>query len=289
VIALVTARSARHLDDDLSALTAALMRVDLEHRIEAWDDASVRWESYELAVVRSTWDYPTRFRDFVGWIDDVATRTRLLNPPDVLRWSTDKHYLADLAAAGVPVVPTTYVEPGDDIVIPDGDHVLKPAVGVGAADCLRIADDNKRDAIAHIERLLDSGRAVMLQPYIGGVDDYGETGLVYIDGEFSHAVRKGAILESAPQMVEDLYAREDITPRTPSAAERSVADKALAAVAGRPLLYARVDVVPGPEGPLVLELELCEPSLFLAFGDGAADRLAAAIGDRRVPSIASPP
>ena len=89
MIALVTASSARHLDDDLSALSAALTRADIEHRIEAWDDASVRWESYELAVVRSTWDYPTRLHDFVGWIDDASTRTRLFNPPGVLRWSTD--------------------------------------------------------------------------------------------------------------------------------------------------------------------------------------------------------
>ncbi len=283
VIALVTARSARHLDDDLSALSAALTRADIEHRIEAWDDASVRWENYELAVVRSTWDYPTRFRDFVSWVDDVATRTRLFNPPDVLRWSTDKHYLADLAAAGVPIVATTFVEPGDEVVLPDGDHVLKPVVGVGAMDSIRVTRANEREAIVHIERLLQSERSVMLQPYVGGIDHYGETALIYIDGGFSHAVRKGAILASAPEMVEGLYAREDITTRAPSVAERQVAEQALAAVAGGPLLYARVDVVPGEEGPVVLELELCEPSLYLAFGDGAADRLAAAIGDRRTP------
>ena len=96
-------------------------------------------------------------------------------------------------------------------------------------------------------------------------------------------MRKGAILGSTPEMVEGLYAREDITTRTPTTAERRVADQALAALTGGPLLYARVDVVPGGEGPLVLKLELCEPSLYLKFGDGAADRLAAAIGDRRVP------
>jgi glutathione synthase/RimK-type ligase-like ATP-grasp enzyme len=283
VIALVTASSARHLDDDLPALSAALTRADIEHRIEAWDDASVPWETYELAVVRSTWDYPTRFRDFVRWVDDVATRTRLFNPPDVLRWSTDKHYLADLAAAGVPVVPTTFVEPGDEVVIPDGDHVLKPVVGVGAMDSIRITRANEREAIGHIERLLQSERSVMLQPYVAGIDHHGETALIYIDGEFSHAVRKGAILTSAPEMVEGLYAREDITTRAPSVAERQVAEQTLAAVAGGPLLYARVDVVPGRDGPLVLELELCEPSLYLVFADGAADRLAAAIGDRRRP------
>jgi glutathione synthase/RimK-type ligase-like ATP-grasp enzyme len=283
VIALVTASSARHLDDDLPALSAALTRADIEHRIEAWDDASVRWESYELAVVRSTWDYPTRFRDFVSWIDDVATRTRLFNPPDVLRWSTDKHYLAALAAAGVPVVPTTFVEPGDEVVIPDGDHVLKPVVGVGATDCMRITPANKGAAIAHIERLLQLERSVLLQPYLGGIDRYGESALIFLEGGFSHGVRLGASLATAPEMGEGLFALEDITTRAPTVAERRVADQALAAVAGGPLLYARVDVVPGRDGPLVLELELCEPSLYLVFGDGAADCLAAAIGDRRKP------
>jgi glutathione synthase/RimK-type ligase-like ATP-grasp enzyme len=283
VIALVTASSARHLDDDLSPLSTALARAEIEHRIEAWDDASVPWENYELAVVRSTWDYPARFRDFVRWIDGVSTRTRLFNPPDVLRWSTDKHYLAALATAGVPVVPTTFIEPGDEVVLPVGDHVLKPVVGVGATDCMRITHANTREAIAHIERLLRSERSVMLQPYVGDIDHHGETALIYIDGEFSHGVRKGAILASAPEIVEGLYARENITTRVATFAERQVAEQALAAVVGGPFLYARVDVVPGRDGPLVLELELCEPSLYLEFGDGAADRLAAAIGDRRRP------
>ena len=201
----------------------------------------------------------------------------------MLRWSTDKHYLADLAAAGVPIVATTFVEPGGKIVIPDGDHVLKPVIGVGAMDSIRITRANEREAIADIERLLESERSVMLQPYVGGIDHHGETALIYIDGEFSHAVRKGAILTSAPEMVEGLYAREDITTRVPTVAERQVANQALAAVAGGPLLYRAVDVVPGREGPLVLELELCEPSLYLGFDHGAADRLAAAIGDRRRP------
>lgn len=281
MIALVTATSARHLDEDLEPLTSALTRAGIAHDVEAWDDTSVRWERYELAVIRSTWDYTTRHREFLDWIDGTAAHTTLWNPPAVLRWTTDKHYLADLAAAGVPVVKTTFLEPGDEVVLPAGDLVLKPAIGAGASDCIRIGPGNKSEGVAHAARLLGAGRSLMVQPYVARVDEAGETGLIYIDGGFSHAVRKGPILASEVQLVDNLYAREDITARAPTAAERRVAELALAAVAAvetQPLLYARVDLMPGEEGPLVLELELCEPSLFLSYADGAADRLAAAIG-----------
>ena len=123
----------------------------------------------------------------------------------------------------------------------------------------------------------------MLQPYVGGIDHHGETALIYIDGEFSHAVRKGAILTSAPEMVEGLYAREDITTRVPTVGGAAGRQPGAGRGCGRATSVRRVDVVPGREGPLVLELELCEPSLYLGFDHGAADRLAAAIGDRRRP------
>ena len=111
----------------------------------------------------------------------------------------------------------------------------------------------------------------------------GETGLIYIDGSFSHAIRKGPLLRAPGVATDQLWALEDITPRAPNGAERAIADAALDALPWprRELLYARVDVVRDARGtPMLLELELAEPSLFLGLGSGAADRLAEAIARR---------
>lgn len=288
LIAIATAQAARGLDEDEEFLSAALERAGIGYRVEAWDDAAVSWEAYELVIVRSTWDYTARRADFLAWADRVAATTTLVNPPDILRWSTDKHYLADLAARGVPIVPTMFFEVGDsgEVGAIDGEVVVKPAVGAGSADCARYRDAG--GAEVHVRRLLVQGRAVLVQPYLAAVDDEGEAALVYFDGRFSHAIRKGPILAAPIELIGGLFAREDITGREVSSDELAVAEAALRAVPTpqrhrpphEPLVYARVDLVPGPDGPLVLELELCEPSLFLAHDPGAADRLVSAVASR---------
>jgi hypothetical protein len=132
-------------------------------------------------------------------------------------------------------------------------------------------------AVVHVSSLQASGRTVMVQPYLPGVDTYGEMSLVYLGGAYSHAIRKGPLLAGPAPAVAGLFVEEAVTPRAPSSAERALADAALAAVPRRPL-YARVDLLPGPSGePLLAELELTEPSLFLGLSDGAPDRFAAAL------------
>jgi glutathione synthase/RimK-type ligase-like ATP-grasp enzyme len=283
-IALVTASTARHLDQDLPPLAAALAALGHDPTIVEWDDPAVRWEAFDRAVVRSPWDYCPRRDAFVAWAERTAARVPLDNPAPVLRWNTDKHYLRDLAAAGVPVTPTRFVEPGEAAALAfEGEVVVKPAISAGAKDTQRYAPAAHAAALAHVEALTEAGRTAMVQPYQAAVDARGETALVCFEGVFSHAIRKGPILRPDRVFVEGLYAAEHIERREPTPAEREVAARALAAVPSRgPLLYARVDLVPGPDGePLVLELEATEPSLFLAHAEGAAARLAAAI-DRRV-------
>jgi glutathione synthase/RimK-type ligase-like ATP-grasp enzyme len=280
LIALVTSAPARHLDEDLPPLIAALAARGVAVATPDWDDPTVDWASFDLAVVRSVWDYALRRDEFLDWADRVATVTRLDNPPAVLRWNTDKRYLDDLARAGVPVTPTEFIAPGEPMVLPDdGEFVVKPTVSAGSLDTDRYGSGDHAAADAHVARLQADGRTAMVQPYQAGVDEHGETGLVFMAGEFSHAFRKGAILVPGMQMVEGLYAEEDISPRVPSADELDVARRALAAVPGGPaLLYARVDLVPDADGlPIVLELELAEPSLFLDTDPGAADRFAEAL------------
>jgi hypothetical protein len=247
-----------------------------------WDDRKVDWSTFDLVVVRSTWDYSLRHNEFIRWLRRVSLRSTLANSADVIEWNLDKRYLRDLQRSAVPVVPTTWIEPGDAVRLPDrGELVVKPVVSAGAKDTTRYAMPNHADiAREHIEALLRAQRSVMVQPYISSVDELGETALVYIDGTFSHAVRKGPILREALFTTTALFATEDLTPTEATDAERELGDEVLRLVNERePVLYARVDIVQGARAePLVLEVELTEPSLFLALHEGATDRFAEAIG-----------
>jgi glutathione synthase/RimK-type ligase-like ATP-grasp enzyme len=283
-VALVTAQEARTLDEDMPPLLRALEAIGIPAEPAVWDDPKVDWGGYALAVVRSTWDYVPRVREFLRWAERVASVTPLANPLPILRWSTDKRYLRDLSKGGAPVVPTHWIEPFETVTLPfDGDFVVKPAVSAGAKDTNRYSPAERDAAAAHVRRIQASDRMVMVQPYLKEVDRHGETGMVFLEGEYSHAIRKGAILRPDVEFVKGLYAKEDLSGRTPSEAERAVAERVLPLVPGgrKQLLYARVDVAPGPEGtPVLLELELAEPSLFFAFSQGAEHRMARAIAQR---------
>ena len=245
------------------------------------------WAAADAVVVRSTWDYAPRRDGFLAWALGVEAVAPLHNRAAVLAWNTDKRYLAELAAVGLPVVPTTWAaDPGELLAALgawDGDVVVKPVVSAGARDTARFSAAQREAAGAFARRILDSGRAVMVQPYLTRLDAEGETGLVYLDGGYSHAFGKGALLAGEP-LGPGLFAVETITARTATPAQRRVGDAVLAGVCqrvGAVPLYARVDLVPGEDGvPLVLEVELTEPSLNLPVAPDAARRLATAITAR---------
>jgi O-ureido-D-serine cyclo-ligase len=290
-IALVTAREALALDDDMPPLVAALQAAGAEVAMPFWDDPSVDWGHFDAALLRSTWDYVERIEEFLAWAEQCATRTRLFNPPAVVRWNTDKHYLRELAAAGVPVVPTRYVEPGmhassalqeflatgrvdAGVPVEFTEFVIKPAIGAGSRDTARYGRAEEAQALAHLQRLVGAGRSAILQPYLDRVDQAGETALIYFGGQFSHAIRKGPLLRAGAGLVEGLFAPEEITPREPDAEELRVAATAVAAMPFGTLLYARVDLIRDRDGaPVLLELELTEPSLFLLQAVNAATDL----------------
>lgn len=293
-IAFITAIASAALDDDMPLLLDACDRLGLRAEVRAWDDGSVSWARYDAVVLRSPWDYHVRLPEFLRWCERVDRTTRLLNPLPVLRWNTDKHYLADLDAGGIPVVPTRFVEPDAEPLaalqaflaeFPNAaEVVVKPTVSAGSRDTQRYRRDQSFAAANHIGRLLDAGRSAMLQPYLDAVDTSGETALLYFDGTFSHAIRKAALLRPGEAPTDHTQRADAITACQPESDELRLAEAVLDELrsrAGGPLLYARVDLIRDAEGqPRLLELELTEPSLFFDYVPGTVDRFAMALARR---------
>lgn len=272
-VALATCSEVARGDEDSPALIEALAVRGVEAAPAVWDDPTVDWTAFDIVVVRSTWDYAERHDAFLAWAESIP---RVLNPLAVLRWNTDKHYLRELGQAAVPVVPTRFLEPGEPFQAPDVRFVVKPAVSAGSRHSASYEPGQGGEAGAHVAWLHAMGRTVMVQPYLDGVDAAGEMALVYLGDEYSHTVRKAALLQPGQPPGDALYLEEKLEPAEATQSERAVADAALR-LAPQELLYARVDLVPTHEGPVVLEVELTEPSLFLGYAPGATERFAGAI------------
>lgn len=267
-VALATCRPLPEPDPDEPLLLDALRARGADPVLAAWDDPDVDWRSFDLTVVRSTWNYHLAPDAFLRWIDRAP---RLVNPAAALRWNVHKRYLADLEARGVPVVPTAHLPRGDARRLADfpwDTAVIKPAISAGSFETIRVGPADRARGDAHLARLL-AGRDVLVQPYLASVERRGERALVWIDGAWTHAVRKN------PRFGADAESVSPALPIDPD--ERAFADRVLAA-APRGLLYARVDLALDDAGALrLMELELIEPSLFLLQFPPALNRLADAI------------
>ncbi|MEW2504413.1 ATP-grasp domain-containing protein [Amycolatopsis sp. CA-161197] len=267
-------------DGDDTAAAAALDDLGFGVRWAVWDDPGADFSTADLVVLRATWDYPERRAEFLDWCETVPT---LANPAAVVRWNTDKAYLVELLDAGVPTVPTTLVEPGEQAKWPKVPFVVKPSVGAGSRGAARFGAD-AAGAAEHLRELHADGRTAVVQPYQSSVDSQGEIALVYFGGVYSHAFTKGAMLGAGTDP-SGLFLTEKLAPAVPASGVRAVAEDALDAACSlmgilrAELLYARADIVRGEDGhPLVLELELAEPSLGFRNADaGAPLRFASAV------------
>jgi glutathione synthase/RimK-type ligase-like ATP-grasp enzyme len=264
-------------DQAVAALVGAEFRV--------WSDQAIDWSEYDRVVLRSVWDYTTRAAEFVDWCRRIGAE-RLRNVPELVAFNADKRYLAALKA---PTVPTGYVGPGNPLPSLRGEVVVKPTISAGARDTGRFPPARHAEAIALIEAIRASGRTAMVQPYLPAVGEEGETALVFLGGELSHVLNKrpilrgegiaplanGALPAAAVMFEDDLVSAASAT-----AAQSALADAVLVEIAerfGTPL-YARVDLVSGLDGaPLLLELEVIEPALYLETTAGSTEAFAAAI------------
>jgi hypothetical protein len=282
-VALATAAALPGLVADDRILLRKLLDLGVTAEPVVWEDGYADWGSYRACVIRSAWDYAYRRGAFLDWARATAALTELWNPYPLVEWNTHKRYLVDLAARGVSVVPTVVLGGGKPVDLAGEmeqhgwtEAVLKAAVAQSGRFIRRVTPATRREGQAHLERLLPY-EDMLLQPYVSTVMEGGELSLVFVEGEFTHAVRKRSA--GGDLRVHDDYGGS-VEVETPAADELAVATAALAAT-DHPMLYSRVDVVRGPAGrPMVMEYEVVEPELFFRFSEKAAARLAEAIRSR---------
>jgi hypothetical protein len=278
MIANVTALTLPQPDPDEPGFIAALSGCGVEAEVVAWDDPAVDWSRYPLVVLRSTWNYIHKLEAFRAWLTRVSSITKLLNPAADVLWNLDKRYLRELASDGLAVVPTRWVEREDarsSAELLDGlvDVVIKPVVSAGSfsTDRFKLEGAERERAIAFLDQQR-AARAMMIQPYQPSIDSWGERSLVFIDGAFTHAMRKSPRFLGGPVVVEG--------PVEAAADELELATRLMRRFSGR-LLYARVDLVRDNDGqPQLMELEITEPWLMLSRYPAADAAMAAAIARR---------
>ncbi len=280
-IALVTCRRLPDLDPDDRPLLDTLATRGHQVAPAIWDDPAIDWRSFDLAMLRSPWDYHHRRAEFLAWAARAAEATRLLNPLDLVRWNSHKSYLVELRARGADVIPTEIAPAGSTVDVRQrmadrgwSRAVLKPAVSADAYGTVLVDETSMGAGQAHADTLL-AERDLMIQPYFRSVEEPGERCLVHIDGRFSHAVRKRSHFLGGRHVGPEgraVEAAED---------ERAAAARVLAAAGAERALYARVDLARDDSGrPCLMELELVEPTLFFTVAPDAARRMAEALEAR---------
>ena len=272
-------------DLDTEPLTAALHQKGYEADAPVWHDESVDWAAYDLLIIRTPWDYPERYAEFMAWLDRAAGLTRILNAPELIRWNIDKRYLADFPALGVDVIPTTFCDTVAEAAaaidaLTTGRLVVKPSVSASSRDTGLFAPGDIK-AIALAERIIAAGKTAMIQPAAESVIEGGENALFYFNGRFAYAVHKGPILATGGGYL-NVGNKSEISRTEASRSEIDLGDRVLTGIAqlfageaGRPL-YARVDIA--VEG--VLEVEVFEPAYSVGVAPEAVGAFVSAVGER---------
>ena len=278
-VVLVTGAEMPVPDTESPLLVRALAKLGLRAEVWVWCEPH-EWSAPALVVCRTPWDYFGRAREFLAWADTAASAARLENCASLVRWNAHKSYLVELAGAGLPVVPTTLLPQGageaEQAAALTGreELVVKPAIGGGALGTRRGQAADPALA-AHLSGLLADGDT-LVQPLITTVAQEGEVSLIYFDGALSHVVRK--VPATGDFRVQPQYGGA-VLAHTATREELATGESVLANVPGLPA-YARIDLVSGPAGPLLMEAELIEPFLFLDTFAPATDRFAAVLAGR---------
>ncbi len=282
-VAFVTYEDLTGIHEQDVPLAEELTKLGLEWTAVPWS-APVSWREHRVALLRATWDYHKRLPEFLAWVERASRETKLVNPPEIARWNADKRYLRDLAKKGVPIVPTEWIDARTRVDLRGllaskgwDRAVVKPAVSGGGWRTIRASPANLAEAQAHLDALV-AERDVMIQPYLDSIEGYGERSIVWIDGQVTHGMRKTPAFLGGDAArytgVPVLAGAPEAEPATPSPEEVKFALDALGKIPHGGVVYARIDVAPGP---LLMELELLEPTLYFKSAPHAAARMAEAL------------
>lgn len=282
-VSLITYAKLPELDPDDRLLSEALKAKGIDARPAVWNDSQIDWRQAGICILRSTWDYHEHYQEFLEWVGQVSVHTSLINPEELIVWNSRKTYLKDLQEKGIPIVPTVFVEQNNkkslrEILAQEGwdKAVIKPAVGLSTSGVITVSvtdAENLEQGEEHLRHLTTSDTA-LVQPYMKAVSEYGERALIFLDGVYSHAIKKAPFQKMA------VAGKAGETKASASDAELAAANKILSVLDQTPL-YSRIDLIPDENGtPLLMELELVEPSLFLRFSPEAADKFAEIIVNR---------
>lgn len=279
-LVLATYKGLAALDPHDQLLIPALQRQGLVAAPVRWDDALFDWSVPKLTLIRSTWDYHHRLPEFLKWADRVQSVGHLANAAPVVRWNSHKQYLRELAAKGVPVLDTEWLEHRSAVDLPAlmgkrgwNKVVVKAAVSAGALDVLIVERSNAASQQPKLQSILAKSDA-LVQPFLPHLHEFGEASAIFFDGQFAYGIHRPAGI-LAPGVVPATTRALTLSP-----AQRELAEQAFAACPPGSL-YARVDIAEDTRGTLrVMEVEMIEPALYFGLVPEAADLLARAIAKR---------
>lgn len=253
----------------------------------SWRQQDVCWNDFDLVVIRSPWDYQQDSQQFLKVLRQIDLSTaRLENSLAIVAWNLSKSYLKDLQDRGVRIIPTRWrhglnealihqalQEWADEPEARAAEFIVKPTIGANADDTFRFGIHTDKVQLQQIVRTFEN-RDVMLQPFVPSVTEIGEYSLFYFDGVYSHCVLKSPACGDFRVQEEHGGQLHSVIP---DADLLSAAQRVCEAISGMPL-YARVDLVRLTDGqPALMEVELIEPSLYLAHDPHATERFAEAI------------
>ncbi|MFD2286520.1 hypothetical protein GJU39_01155 [Pedobacter petrophilus] len=270
-IALVTyhdqgAYDSQTVESEDQRLLIFLQEKGLNIEMVIWNDPKVNWENYQLAILKSPWDYFDLITDFYLWLNHLEEKKiKLLNPIDVVRWNTDKQYLQEIEAAGLAITPCSFIYKNEKVILEnffDFYHtdqlIVKPCISGGAKNTFKVTKDNIDEVISKLTLLIQD-EDFIIQPFLSEIVEHGEWSFIFFNGIYSHCLVKK--VKDGDFRVQPSHGGS-VHPQNP---DQSLIDTASAYVNlfAKDCLYARVDGTFVNEKFLLMELELIEPFLFL--------------------------
>lgn len=273
-VILATCGKQPELTPSDAVLAAALAARGARVSVAPWDLVSANGAQPRTVCLRSTWDYHRRIGEFKDWLGAVAAGNRVVNPVATVLWNLDKQYLRELEKQGIAIPETRWFEPGEQPYLSDvlkahgwERAVLKPRISATAYGTHLIKPGVLLMGNDWAQALATGG---LIQEFVPEIQTGGEISLLYFGGAFSHAVRKTPA--AGDYRVQGEFGGGAAAVEAPGSLV-AFGTRVLEA-AGRPWSYARVDVVEAGRGPVLMELELIEPELFLHLVPEAGEKLA---------------